>query len=82
MARLRFPRQLTAVLALCLRAALAGSAVAAAGCTHVAPYERGAIARPEMTTSDLSGRAGRHATAVHEGAAPGGDVAESGCGCN
>jgi hypothetical protein len=52
------------------------------GCTHVAPYERGALARPDMTTADSDGPAARHALSVHEGATRGGAVAESGCGCN
>jgi len=56
--------------------------VAIAGCTHVAPYERESIARPDMTTADMAGPAQRHAVAVHEGAMRSGAVAESGCGCN
>jgi uncharacterized protein DUF4266 len=57
-------------------------ALALSGCTHVAPYERGALARPDMTPGDLVGPAERHATSIHEGASRGGAVAESGCGCN
>jgi|HubBroStandDraft_1064217.scaffolds.fasta_scaffold05509_5 uncharacterized protein DUF4266 len=72
MVRMRFPRQL-AFLAI---------AAACSACGHVAAYERGAIARPDMTTSDLSGRAAQHATEVHEGAARSGAVSEAGCGCN
>jgi hypothetical protein len=72
MVRLRFPRQLAAVALL----------AASSACGHVAPYERGVIARPDMTTSDLSGRAVQHATEVHEGAARSGAVSEAGCGCN
>jgi Domain of unknown function (DUF4266) len=52
------------------------------GCVHVAPYERGAIARPDMAASDIDGPAERHAISIHEGASRGGVVAESGCGCN
>jgi hypothetical protein len=52
------------------------------GCTHVAPYERGALAHATMAASGLDGLAARHVTAVHEGATGGGSVAESGCGCN
>jgi hypothetical protein len=72
MVRLRVPGQLalTALLAAC------------GACTHVAPYERGAVARPDMTTSDLAGRAQRHATDVHEGASRTGAASEAGCGCN
>jgi hypothetical protein len=51
-------------------------------CTHVAPYERGALAHPTMTAAELDGPAAGHVHAVHEGAAGGGSVAESGCGCN
>jgi hypothetical protein len=53
-----------------------------AGCTHVAPYERARLADPNMTAVDLDGPAAQHVYAVHEGAAGGGAVAESGCGCN
>jgi hypothetical protein len=52
-----------------------------AGCTHVAPYDRGRLAHPTMT-GDLETVASAHVHAVHEGAAGGGSVAESGCGCN
>jgi hypothetical protein len=72
MVRLRIPGQL-AVFVACL---------ALAGCVRVAAYERGAVARPDMTTSDVNGRAARHATQVHEGAIEGAAAAEAGCGCN
>ncbi|MEO6574791.1 MAG: DUF4266 domain-containing protein [Polyangiaceae bacterium] len=62
-----------------LVAALAGLGL---GCTHVAAYERGAVARPDMTSSELSGPAAQHVLSVHEGATRSGVVAESGCGCN
>ena len=52
------------------------------GCTHVAPYERGALAHPTMAAAALDGPAAGHVRAVHEGAIGGGSVAESGCGCN
>jgi hypothetical protein len=51
-------------------------------CTHVAPYERGKLAHPMMTTDGLEGPAASHVLAVHEGATGGGSLAESGCGCN
>lgn len=57
-------------------------ALAATGCTHVAPYERARLAEPDMTRLDLDGPAAEHVYAVHEGASGGGAVAESGCGCN
>ena len=53
-----------------------------AACSHVAPYERGALAHPTMASAGLEGPAASHVLAVHEGAAGGGSVAESGCGCN
>ena len=56
--------------------------VFAAGCTHVAPYERGKLAHPTMTDAFGDGPAASHVYAVHEGATGGGSVAESGCGCN
>jgi hypothetical protein len=54
----------------------------ASACTHVAPYERGALAHPTMASASLDGPAAGHVRAVHEGATGGGSVAESGCGCN
>jgi hypothetical protein len=57
--------------------------LASAACTHVAPYDRAQLAHPTMTTGAiLEGPAAGHVRAVHEGAAGGGSVAESGCGCN
>jgi hypothetical protein len=53
-----------------------------AGCTHVAPYERGKLAHPTMNDAVAAGPAAEHVYAVHEGATGGGGVAESGCGCN
>jgi hypothetical protein len=53
-----------------------------ASCTHVAPYDRGKLAHPTMTTSDVAGPAEVHVRGVHEGAIGGGEAAESGCGCN
>lgn len=62
--------------------ALAFLGLFASACTHVAPYERGALAHPTMTAAGLDGPAAGHVKAVHEGATGGGSVAESGCGCN
>ncbi|MDB4935556.1 MAG: uncharacterized protein JWP87_2528 [Labilithrix sp.] len=56
-------------------------ALVLAGCTHVAPYDRGRLAHPTMT-QPLGSAAADHLHAVQEGAAGGGTVAESGCGCN
>jgi hypothetical protein len=52
------------------------------GCTHVAPYERGKLAGPTMTTSDLAGAGEEHVRYVQEGAVGGGTSAGGGCGCN
>ncbi len=57
------------------------SLLATSACSHVAPYDRGALAHPTMT-AELEGPAAGHVHAVHEGAIGGGSVAESGCGCN
>ena len=73
MARVRRASQLAVVVA---------TALVVAGCTHVAPYERGKLAHPMMTADDLEGPAAAHVLAVHEGATGGGSLAESGCGCN
>jgi hypothetical protein len=63
------------------RSVLAGIALAVTGCTHVAPYDRGRLAHPTMTQS-VGSAAAEHLHAVQEGAAGGGSVGESGCGCN
>jgi hypothetical protein len=55
--------------------------LATTACTHVAPYDRGRLAHPTMTQS-VGSAAADHLHAVQEGAAGGGSVAESGCGCN
>jgi hypothetical protein len=72
MVRVRFAQQLI------LAAVLPGCVA----CSHVAAYERAAVARPDMTTSDMAGPALQHATQVHEGATRSGAAAEAGCGCN
>jgi len=53
-----------------------------AACTHVSPYDRARLAHPTMSGEGFGGVASEHVRAVHEGAAGGGSVAESGCGCN
>ncbi len=52
------------------------------GCTHVAPYERGKLAQPTMTTSDLAGPGEEHTRAIQEGATGGSFALGGGCGCN
>ena len=56
--------------------------VSSVACAHVAPYERGKLAHPMMTSDHLEGPAASHVLAVHEGAIGGGSLSESGCGCN
>lgn len=56
--------------------------VLSAGCSGVAPYERGRLAHPTMTTSDIAGAGEGHTRAVQEGALGGGLQAGGGCGCN
>ena len=52
------------------------------GCTGVAAYDRGRLAHPSMTTSDLAQPSEAHTRAVQEGAMGGGMAAGGGCGCN
>jgi len=72
MVRLRSAGQLALVVGL----------FATTACVRVAPFERGAVARPDMSPTDANGHAARHATQVHEGAMGGAGAAEAGCGCN
>ena len=51
-------------------------------CANVAPYERGKLAHPSMTTSDIVSASEQHVRAVQEGAVGGGASAGGGCGCN
>ena len=53
-----------------------------AGCTHVKPYQRGALAHPTMAGTSYESPAEEHVYSVQEGATGGGSSAESGCGCN
>ncbi|HXZ49608.1 MAG TPA: DUF4266 domain-containing protein [Usitatibacter sp.] len=65
-----------------LAAALA--AVAAAGCTPVAPYQRGYLARPDMALEQDPGttQALDKTFAAKEAANGGARVGGGGCGCN
>jgi hypothetical protein len=65
-------------LVLLLSAALAGLDA----CAGVAPYERGLLAHPSMTTADLASPSQQHVRDVQEGASGGGFAAGGGCGCN
>ena len=51
-------------------------------CAPVAPYERGTLAHPTMTTEDLSTGLDAHVRAVSEGASGGLGGGGGGCGCN
>jgi hypothetical protein len=62
--------------------ALISIALSSIACSHVAPYDRGKLAYPMMTATDLEGPAAEHVMATHEGATGGGSLAQSGCGCN
>jgi hypothetical protein len=66
---------LWSVIALCV------FGLTSSACTHVAAYDRSALAHPTMAAA-VDGPATAHVRAVHEGATGGGSVAESGCGCN
>jgi hypothetical protein len=52
------------------------------GCAGVAPYDRGRLAHPSMSASDLAQPSEEHVRAVQEGAIGGGFAAGGGCGCN
>jgi hypothetical protein len=52
------------------------------GCATVAPYERGTLAHPTMTTDDLANEFDNHVRAVSEGATGGFGGGGGGCGCN
>jgi hypothetical protein len=53
-----------------------------ASCARIAPYERGHLAHPTMTTSDIASPSEQHVRAVQEGATGGAAAAGGGCGCN
>lgn len=55
-----------------------------AGCTHVAPYDRGYLARPDMALDASLGtaRAMEKIYPAKEAASGGAAVGGGGCGCN
>lgn len=59
-----------------------GAAALLAGCTHVAPYERGRLAHPTMEQGMGESATSEHVHAVHEGAAGSASPGAGGCGCN
>jgi hypothetical protein len=58
------------------------STLATTACVKVAPYERGMLAHPTMTTDDVSTGLDEHVRGVSEGAAGGLGGGGGGCGCN
>jgi hypothetical protein len=68
------------------RAVVFAAALAAlatqAGCVKVAPYERGLLAHPTMSTDDVSTAMDEHVRAISEGARGGVSGGGGGCGCN
>ena len=55
---------------------------ASAGCTSVAPYERGKLAHPTMAAAEANSMGAEHLRAISEGAMGGSAGSGSGCGCN
>ena len=62
---------------------VAAIGLAAVGCAHVAPYERGNLARPSMSAEDpFTTPLAAHVQDVSEGATGGLSGGGGGCGCN
>jgi hypothetical protein len=59
-------------------------AVLASACTHVDPWERNLLARPDMAweVDDVTATQENHTYFAKEAAMPGGGVGGGGCGCN
>jgi hypothetical protein len=76
-ARTRALRLIDLVLAL-------GLVVLASACSHVHPYEREHLSRPNMTPADEAHEAQfqAHLRESREGASSGSSAAGGGCGCN
>jgi hypothetical protein len=55
---------------------------ASAGCSAVAPYERGKLAHPTMAAAESTSMGAEHLRAISEGATGGSAGSGSGCGCN
>lgn len=66
----------------CVLCVLTSVALLATGCVKVAPYERGMLAHPTMTTDEIAIGLDSHVRAVSEGAAGGLGGGGGGCGCN
>jgi hypothetical protein len=67
-----------------MRRLLLAASLVLAGCTHVAPYERGYLARPDMALDGSLGtsRAMEKIHPAKEAASGGASVGGGGCGCN
>ncbi len=55
---------------------------ALSGCAPVAPYQRGTLAHPTMTTDEIATGLDEHVRAVSEGSNGGLGGGGGGCGCN
>ena len=58
------------------------ASILTSGCVKVAPYQRGTLAHPSMTTDDIAIGVDGHVRGVSEGAAGGLGGGGGGCGCN
>ena len=65
-----------------LTGALLVAALSTTACVKVAPYERGTLAHPTMTTDDVAIGVDAHVRGVSEGASGGLGGGGGGCGCN
>jgi hypothetical protein len=65
-----------------LAGALLLAALSTTACVKVAPYERGTLAHPTMTTDDMAIGVDAHVRGVSEGASGGLGGGGGGCGCN
>ena len=67
-----------------MRMLLALAMLACAGCTAVAPYQRGYLARPDMAFEPSAGlgKALEKTYSAKEAASGGASVGGGGCGCN
>ena len=68
-----------------LAAAALAAAIAACGCTPVAPYQRGYLARPDMAMEPAdtgTAKALEKTYSAKEAARGGASIGGGGCGCN
>jgi hypothetical protein len=62
--------------------AIAACVALSSACAPVAPYQRGALAHPTMTTDDLASPFENHVRSVSEAGTGGLSGGGGGCGCN